>query len=419
MNSQIIIQFVIVVLLILLSAFFSSAETAMTTVNRIHVQSLKEQGLKSAIILDRVISDPGKMLSTILIGNNIVNMAVSALVTTLTIHIAGNQYVGAATGLLTLLILLFGEISPKTLASFRAERLALLYARPIYALMTVLTPVIFVVDKLAGFILMLFHTDPKSSRYHMTEHELRTLVNYSEKEGVIENEEKKMIYNVFDFGDSTAREVMVPRINMTFVDVNATYEELLDLFREDLHTRFPVFEETTDNIIGIINMKDLILYPESEKDSFSIRGILREAYFTYEYKKTADLLLEMRKASVSLAIVLDEYGSTAGLVTLEDLLEEIVGEIHDEYDLDEEEDIVCIQPMHEYLVSGSVNLNDLNEQLELDLSSEDYDTIGGFIIEKLDALPALNQTVTLEDGTVLIVDKIDNKRIETVRIRRP
>ena len=234
---------------------------------------------------------------------------------------------------------------------------------------------------------------------------------------MIENEEKKMIYNVFDFGDSAARDVMIPRIDMTFVNVDSTYEELMEIFREVMHTRFPVYEDNTDNVIGIINMKDLLVYPKDQ--TFSILKILREPYFTYEYKATADLMIEMRKASVNLAIVLDEYGATTGLVTLEDLLEEIVGEIRDEYDEDEVEDIKEIQPGREYVVQGSAKLDDINEALGTQLESEDYDSIGGYIIEQLDSLPSEGQSVTLENGTRLVVDLLDKNRIELVHIWLP
>ena len=417
MDSSVPIQAVTIVLMILLSAFFSSAETAMTTVNRIRIQALMEQGDKRAIILDKVISNSSKMLSTILIGNNIVNISASSLVTTLTIQVLGNVYVGAATGALTLIILLFGEITPKTLAALHAEKIALSYAKIIYFLTIILTPVVFIVGKLANGVMYLLRVDPNAKANPMTEHELRTLVNVSQEDGVIEREEKQMIYNVFDFGDSTAKDVMIPRLDMTFVDINATYDELMEIFREDMHTRFPVYEENTDNIIGIINIKDLILYPKNQE--FSIQNILREPYFTYEYKRTADLMVEMRKASVNLAIVLDEYGSTAGLVTLEDLLEEIVGEIRDEYDEDEEEDLKEIQPGKEYIALGSAKLDDINEALSIHLESEDYDSVGGYIIEQLDSLPSQGQSVTLENGIRLVVDELDKNRIEAVHIWLP
>ena len=417
MDTSVFIRSIVVLLLVLLSAFFSSAETAMTTVSRIRVQSLAEQGDKRAALLERIIADSGKMLSTILIGNNIVNMAVSALVTTLTIDVLGSRFVGAATGLLTLVILLFGEITPKSMAAVHAERFALSYARSIYVLLILLTPVVFVVGKLSGGIIRLFGVDPNAKSSPLTEHELRTLVNESQKDGVIEREEKQMIYNVFDFGDSTAKDVMIPRVDMTFVEVNCTRQELLDIFRVDRHTRFPVYEEDTDNVIGTINIKDLILLPEEE--GFSIRSILREPYFTYEYKATADLMIEMRKASVNLAIVLDEYGTTAGLVTLEDLLEEIVGEIRDEYDEDEKEDLTAIQPGREYAASGSARLEDINEALGTALSSGEYDSIGGFIIEQLDSLPVEGQSLTLPDGVRLVVDSISQNRIRQVHIWMP
>lgn len=417
MDSSVPIQAAAILIMVLLSAFFSSAETSMTTVNRIRIQSLVEQGNKKAAVLEKVISDSSKMLSTILIGNNIVNMAAASLMTTFTIQVLGNAYVGLATGALTLLILIFGEITPKTLATIHSEKLALAYARVIYLLMIILTPVVFLIGKLANVVLFLMRVDPNAKSSTMTEHELRTLVNVSQEDGVIEREEKQMIYNVFDFGDSAAKDVMIPRIDMTLVDVNCTYEELLEIFREDMHTRFPVYEDNTDNVVGIINMKDLLLYPKNR--TFSIREILREPYFTYEHKATADLMLEMRKASVNLAIVLDEYGSTAGLVTLEDLLEEIVGEIRDEYDEDEEEDVKEIQPGREYVAFGFAKLDDINEVLHTNLASEDYDSIGGYIIEQLDSLPIQGQSVTLDNGIRLVVDQLDKNRIESVHIWLP
>ena len=417
MDSSVPIQAVTILILVLLSAFFSSAETSMTAANRIRIHSLAEQGNKRAITLEKVISNSGKMLSTILIGNNIVNIAASSLATTFTMKVFGSMYIGIATGVMTLLVLLFGEITPKTIATLKADDLALSYARPIYALMTVLTPVIYIVGKLANGILFLLRVDPNAKKDTITEHELRSMVNVGQENGVIEREEKQMIYNVFDFGDSAAKDVMIPRIDMTFIDVDSTYQELMDIFKEDMHTRFPVYEDNTDNVIGIINIKDLLLYPE--KEQFSIRKILREPYFTYEYKRTTDLMMEMRKASVNLAIVLDEYGSTAGLVTLEDLLEEIVGEIRDEYDEDEEEPIREIQPGREYEVLGSAKLSDINEALGTKLESEDYDSVGGYIIEQLDCLPREGESVTLEDGMHLVVDELDKNRIELVHIWLP
>lgn len=411
------IQLLELFILLLLSAFFSSAETAMTTVNKIHIMTLAEDGNKRAKTVLKIIENPGKLLSTILIGNNIVNLSASALATVWTTRVFDNSYVGVSTGVLTLLILLFGEITPKTMATLSAEKISLLYSPVIYFLMKILTPVIFIVNKLSNGVLMILRVDPNQKQNTMTEQELRTIVDVSHEDGVIETEERQMIYNVFDFGDSQARDVMVPRIDMSFINVNATYQELLHAFKEDGYTRYPVFEDTTDTIIGTINMKDLLLL--EDETNFSVRKILRKPYFTYEHKSTADLLMEMKEYEVNLAIVLDEYGATAGMITLEDLLEEIVGEIRDEYDADEEEDWLEVIPKKEYIAHGSAKLDDLNEVLDLDLDSEEYDSLGGYIIEKLDNLPASGDFYVTEDGVKLVVDVIEKNRIDSVHIYIP
>ena len=406
------IQIVIVLALLALSAFFSSAETALTTVNKLRIRTLAEAGNKDALILTRVIENPGKMLSTVLVGNNIVNLSASSMMTALTIELFGSKVVGIATGILTLLILVFGEIIPKTVSSLYAETTALKYARVIYGLMILLTPVIYLVNQLALGFLLLLGMDPNKKKDAITEDELRTIVEVSHEEGVIETEEKKMINNVFDFGDTVAKDVMVPRIDMVMVDVNSTYQELLDVFREERFTRIPVYEDSTDNVIGIINMKDLLLADESLQ--FSIRDFLREPLYTYEYKKTAELMMEMRRTFGNMVIVLDEYGATAGLITLEDMLEYIVGEISDEYDEDEEDEIREITP-DEYLVQGATKLGDLNDRLGLSLESEDYDSIGGLVIGLLEHLPEEGEAV--DHGNLrLLVEHVEKNRIEKVRL---
>lgn len=415
MDSSDAIQFLILIILICLSAFFSSAETSMTTVNKIRIQALADQGDKKALTLLNVIEDSGKLLSTILIGNNIVNISASSLATTLTMRLFGNAAVSISTGVITLLVLIFGEITPKTLATVHAEKMALSYAKIIRILMFILTPVIFIINKLAQCVLTLMRIDSNAKGNTITEHELRTLVNVGHEEGVIESEERQMIYNVFDFGDSQAEDVMIPRIDVTFADVNSSYDDLIALFRDEKYTRFPVFEDTTDNIIGIVNVKDLLL---TDKADFSVRKILREAYFTYEYKKTSELLMEMKENSVTFAVVLDEYGATSGIITLEDLIEEIVGDIHDEYD-SEEDELREIIPNQEYIALGSARLDDLDEILHLNIASDDYDSIGGYIIEQLDRFPSTGESVTTDGGVRLVVDKAERNRIETVHIYLP
>ena len=225
-----------------------------------------------------------------------------------------------------------------------------------------------------------------------------------------------MIYNVFDLGDAKAKDIMVPRVHVTFADVNSTFDELIDIFREDKFTRLPVYEETQDNVVGIINMKDLLLYDHDTP--FNIRDFLRKPHFTYEFKDISELLVEMRDSTFNIAIVLDEYGEMAGLITLEDILEEIVGEIHDEYDENEDELIKEISD-HEYIIEGSMNLDDLNDRLDLDLNSEEYDSLGGFIIERLDRLPEAGDSIVTEEGIRMVVEKLDKNRIEKVHVYLP
>lgn len=415
MDISSVIQLIILVILLALSAFFSSSETALTTVNRIRMRSLAEEGNKRAAKVLKITDDSAKMLSAILIGNNVVNLTASSLATTLAIHIFGNAGAGIATGILTVLILIFGEISPKTMATLRAEKISLQFCNVIWLLMKILTPVIFLINHLSMLVLRLLGVKASEGRQAMTESELRTIVDVSHESGVIESEEKEMINNVFDFGDALAKEVMVPRIDMTFAQVDSSYDEILDIFREDRFTRLPIYEETTDDVIGILNIKDLLL---CDREHFSVQELMRKPYFTYEHKHTADLLVEMRNSSINIAIVLDEYGTTAGLLTLEDLIEEIVGEIRDEYDYDEEDPIQKISD-HEYLVEGSMNLEDFSDALNLHLESDDYDSIGGYMIGLLDHLPKIRESITTPDGIFLQVRTKNKHRIEKIYVRLP
>ena len=409
-------QLIAIIILLCLSAFFSSSETALTTVNQIRMRTLADNGDKRAARVLHVTGNPGKMLSAILIGNNIVNLSASSISTSLAIHLFGNTGAGIATGILTFLILIFGEVTPKTMATIKADSMSLTVAAPIGLLMKILTPVIFIINKLSLGLMFLLHINIKDAQKKMTEEELRTIVDVSQENGVIEHEERDMIHNLFDFGDAEAKEIMVPRIDMTFVQADATYQEVLDIFRQDMFTRLPVYEDSTDNVIGIINMKDFLL--QNDTPEFSVRNLLREPYFTYEHKNTADLFLEMRKSSISLAIVLDEYGVTAGLITLEDLLEEIVGEIRDEYDADEEDDITRISD-REFYVLGSANLNDVSEALSLHFTSDDYDTIGGYCLGLLDHLPEKNEIILTDNNILLRIDRMEKNRIERIYIRLP
>lgn len=414
MDTDSIAQIIIIIILLLLSAFFSSAETAFTMVNKIRIRSLIEDGNKRAITVGKIIDNSGKMLSAILIGNNIVNISASALMTSLTIRLWGSYATGIATGVMTVLVLIFGEITPKTTATIYAEKFALVYAPVVYFIMFIFTPVIFIIDKLSGVILKLIHVDANNKHNKITEEELRTFVQVSHEDGVIESNEKKIINNLFDFGDTEAKDVMIPRIDMTLADVNTGYDDIIELFRETKYTRIPIYEGNPDNVIGILNIKDLIL---SQHNDFNIRSIMRKPFFTYEHKNTSELFNVMQRSSHSISIVLDEYGSTAGMITTEDLLEEIVGEIRDEYDTDETDPFIKVGH-YSYLVDGSYKLDDLNDSLNLKFTSQDNDSIGGFIIEKLDRFPDIGEQFDI-DNIHFKIERASSNRIELVLIKLP
>ena len=412
METSDILQLVILVLLLSASAFFSSAETALMTSNKLRIRNLAENGDKRAEKVLEITANTDKMLSAILIGNNIVNLSASALSTTLTLKMFGSSLVGIATGILTFLILVFGEITPKNVASKNAENIALKYIGIISVLVVILTPVIYVVNKVAGIVISLFVKNNDDNNM-VTEDELRAMVEVSHEDGVIEKEEKKMIVNVVDFGDTVAGDIMLPRVDMVMVSVESSYGEILKIFREERYTRIPVYEESPDNVIGILNVKDFLLI--EDKENFSVKEHLREPLYTYEYKKTSSLMVDMRKTGANIVIVLDEYGTTVGLITLEDMLEEIVGEIRDEFDADEDEGITKISET-EYLIDGSTNLDDVNDRIGLELSSEEYESIGGIIMEKLGRLPVEGEVITF-DNIILTVKKMDHARIEKVGLK--
>ncbi len=409
-------SFIILILLLAASAFFSSSETALTTVNRIKIKTMADEGDKRAITVLKVTDKPKKMLSAILIGNNIVNLSASSLATTLAIDIFGSVGAGIATGILTLLILIFGEITPKSLATINSIQISLAVAGIIDFIITILTPVIAAVNFLAGLCIRLFGIDPNFKDDTITEEELRTMVDASHESGEIEGDERVMIHKVFDFSDATAKEVMIPRIDMTMVDSDISYGDLLDVFKENMYTRLPVCKPDSDDVIGIVNMKDFLTL---DKDApFDITHFLRDAYFTYEMKNVSDLFDEMRAQSIAMSIVLDEYGALSGMITLEDLLEEIVGEIRDEYDADEEEKVTKLSD-REYIVAGSMNLEDLCEMIPLDFTSEDYDTIGGYIVGAFDHFPQPGEMFVSENGVIVRVIGVDKKRITKLRLKLP
>ncbi len=414
MDTTGVIELIVLFLLLVFSAFFSSAETALSSLGKVKLRALEEEGRKHAKTLNKVMNNYDRVITTILIGNNIVNLSASSLATTLTIRIWGNVYISLATGILTFLVLIFGEIVPKTWARRNCEKLSLSFAPIIRMLMIVMYPVVFLIENVAKFFLFILGQS-KDNGNTITETELRTYVDVSHEEGVIESDEKKFINNVFDFSDSNVKDIMIPRIDMISISEDASYKDVMKVFRESMYTRLPVYREEIENIIGFINIKDLIR--SKDPSAFAVGKFLREAYYTYEFKKTNDLLIEMRDSSQNLAFVLNEYGETVGMVTLEDLLEEIVGQIRDEYDSDEEQMIQEVDGG--YLIEAKVKLEDINDELGTKFDSEDYDSIGGLILDQIDRIPEDGETVTLEDGTTLKVQGLRMNRIVKVLVTLP
>ncbi len=415
MDPSQITRLVILVVLIILSGLFSSAETALTTVNINKLKALSEEGKKKADRVLKMRENPSKLLSTILVGNNIVNLSASALSTTLFTELFGSKAVGVVTGILTFLILVFGEITPKTIANAHSLGLSMFYAYPISILMVIFTPIIWILNIICRGIFALLRIDPDADPNQITEKELRVIVSSSEEAGVIETEEKKMITNVVDFGDAISKDVMIPRADMACVDIEASYDELMSLIREEGYSRIPVYKKNKDHIVGILYVKDIFLHIEKYgSDDIKIEKLMRRPVFVYEYQKTAKIFADMKQSGTSICIVLDEYGTASGLITMEDLIEEIVGEIRDEYDESENEIIRKLED-GSYDVEGSIRIDDLNDAIGTTLSSENYDTLGGYIIELLDRLPETGDEAE-DDKVKLKVLSASKNRVERVKV---
>ena len=418
MDSGSVIQLVMLIVFLLLSGIFSSAETALTTVNLNKLRTLVDEGGRKGRKAARVLKmreDSSRLLTTVLIGNNIVNLSASALTTILVTKLFGSTMIGLGTGVLTFLVLIFGEIMPKNLATMYNLPMSLFYATPAYILSLVLTPLIWILNKISRGIFRLFRIDPDYNPDQMTESELLKIVDVSHEEGVIEKEEQEMITNVVDFGDAVAKDVMIPRTDMTCAEVSSNYQELLQLLEEENYSRLPVYRESRDHIVGILHVKDLILYAEKNgRENVNVEKIMRRPVYVYEYQRTAQIFKDMKASSTTMCIVLDEYGITAGLITIEDLIEEIVGDIRDEYDESEAERIISL-PDGTYDVDGGVKLDDLSDALGIEIESAHYDSVGGLVIELLDRLPDKGDEVE-NDVVHISVTAVDRNRVERVRI---
>lgn len=372
-----------------------------------------DEKVKGSQTVSRLVENPGKLLSAILIGNNVVNIGASALATSLAITYFGEKGVGIATAIMTILVLIFGEITPKSIAARNSEKVSLKVGNLIYIVTIILNPITIVFTYLTNGIVKLFGGRVDMGKPYITEEELKTIVDVSHEEGVLEVEEKQMIYNVFEFGDSQVKDVMVPRTDMISVEVDSTYDEIIEVFKREQFSRIPVYKDTTDNIVGVLHIKNLVFFDNS-KEKFDINKYMINPYFTYEYKPTTELFEEMRKNRVAMTVVLDEYGGTAGIVTIEDLVEEIVGEIEDEYDDEDHNEIEVIKE-DEYIVDGSAKIDLVNEMIGTSIESEDFDSIGGYVIGEIGGFPKKGETV--ECGNIkFIIEDIDKNRIKKLKI---
>jgi CBS domain containing-hemolysin-like protein len=401
----------VLIFLLLLSAFFSASETALMSLSKIRIRHMVEDGVKGAKLIEKLTEDPNKLLGSILVGNNVVNIGASALATSVAVKAFGESGVGIATAIMTILVLIFGEITPKSIAKQRSEGVSLKVSGIVNIIVKILRPFVAIFTFISSTVLKLFGGDLNKDQPFITQEELKTMVDVGEEEGVLEEEEKEMIFNVFEFGDIQVKDVMVQRVDIVALGLDSNYDDVIDIIKEEQFSRIPVYNESIDDIIGIMYVKDLILL--NNKDNFKVQDCIREAYYTFEFKKVTELFKEMKKSRNHMAVVLDEYGGTVGIVTIEDLLEEIVGEIEDEYDELEEE--IEVVKEDEYIVDGRIRLDDLSDLIGVKMESEEFDSIGGFVIGQLGRIPEPKEEVSYENMR-FVVEEIDKNRIKKVRI---
>ena len=391
-STENILQIGLLVVLLLGSGFFSASETSLMSLSKIRIRYMEDEGVKGAKLVGSLIEKSSDLLSSILVGNNIVNIAATSVSTSLFISIFGDGGVAIATAVMTVLVLVFGEITPKTIAANSPEKVAVVVSKPISIIMKITKPIVWIFNLLTGIIFKIMGIDNDGVKPFITEEELKAMVNVSHEEGVLEMEEREIINNVFQFGDMQAKEAMIQRLDMVAIDIEDSYDEIIELFKSEKLSRLPVYQESIDDIVGILNIKDIIFLSDEEIENFDIKDYVREAFFTYEFKKITQLLEEMKKEKTQMAIV---------------------GDIDDEYD-EEEEEIVKIND-NEYLVEGSTKISDVNEQLGINLESEEFDSIGGFIIGYLKRIPEENEIIEVED-VKFKVESIDKNRINKIRI---
>lgn len=407
-------EVIAIVILLALSAFFSASETALISLNKVRIRHLKESGVAGAEILSKVVSRPNRLLSTILVGNNIVNIAMTSLATAIALRIFASQGVGIATAIMTILILIFGEITPKSYAAVYNERIALGVAFPIYWLQKLFYPIVKIIGFVTNLIIILPGGEKGSGKDDVTEEEIRIMVDLGEGQGAIERQEREMIDNVFELNDTMVHEIMLPRVDIVAVTADSFLSEAWDKVIKYGHSRLPVYEESLDNIIGVIYAKDLMSKYQQLK-TLTSRSVMREALYVPEAKIADELLREMRRERIHIAVVLDEFGGTAGLIFFEDLVETIVGEIGDEYDI--RRTLVETVNPEQIRVSARVSVDKVNDLLGLSLPEEEFDTIGGLVFHMVGEVPRKGDRIEFDD-CVLTVDAMDGKRVSKVLVTK-
>jgi len=412
-DTEALLQLIILIISLILCAMASGAETALTSVSRIKLKNLVEEGDKKALEIERLTANPNIFLSTILVVNSVAVIIASSMTTVLALRFFPNYGELIGTILISLVVLIFCEITPKTTAVQNPIRWARVLVNPVRAAAWLLHPLIVALSAITNTLVRLMGGQMKHRGPFVTEEELRLLVNVGEEEGVLEEEETDMIHSIFEFADTTVREVMIPRIDMITLESDATVDEAVDLALQGGFSRIPVYEETIDNIIGVLFTKDMLKQLREGHNSLPIRELVRPPYFVPESKKLDDLLHEIRQKRTHMAIVVDEYGSVAGLVTIEDLVEEIVGDIQDEYD--REENLYEQVSQSEYIFDAKINLDEFNELMNTDLENEGYDTLGGFLLGQLDKIPVAGDTITFKNLTFTVLTT-RGLRITKVRV---
>jgi len=406
-------QIILLIVLLILSGFFSMSETALMALSKIRIRHMVDEEVKGAKLIEKLLEDPGKILSAILIGNNIVNIAASSIATSIAISSFGEGSIGFVTAIMTVLVLIFGEITPKSLAKLNSEKVSLAVIKPISILVIIFNPLVTIFTKVSGLLIKILGGEANNREQFITEEEIKTMVGVSEEQGVLEDVEKEMIFNVIEFADSQVRDVMVQRVDIVALPSDANYEEVMEVIKREQFSRIPIYKDKIDDIIGILGIKDLILV-DNPNENFNVLDYIREPYYTFEYKKISELLNEMKKTRNHMAVVLDEYGGTVGIVTIEDLIEEIVGEIEDEYDKEDDDEIIVVKE-DEYIVDGSAKLDDISELIGVNMESEEFDSIGGLVMGQLGRIPKEKEEVKY-NNIKFIVEKVDRNRVKKVRI---